>query len=412
MKTWPHGVAAHHRSLPVFWFSLIALIFSAFPLSASASVHKSAAWARAQFETATHLHEALDARASEDRSRADYQRVIDSYRRVYFGAPNSPKAEPSVAAVAQLLAEMGRGFEDRSILRSAISQYEFLRRQYPGGKGASEALLAIGQIYKDDLSDFRRARQTFEEFVAKYPRNRFAGEARQALAEIAASGNSRLTATIPKAGGIPQLHSGEVSNRPSTEASKSGKLAQVTGIRTWSTPDSTRVAIDLESDVQYESQRIDNPKRIVFDLLDTKLSPALVSKTFNVDDEFLKRIRLAQTVAGRTRIVMEVDEQSDFRASQLDDPPRLMIDIHADQKSANVGRTAARKPLGPVSGIGSPKKVIVEAEDEDQDSASQPATGSTNQHPSESAAGAQPGSGTAAQDRMRLKTQAAAPISS
>lgn len=98
------------------------------------------------------------------------------------------------------------------------------------------------------------------------------------------------------------------------------------GIRHWSTPDYTRVAIDLEQGVKYQSQRIDNPDRIFFDLLNTKLDPML-AKTFDVSDGLLRDIRMAQFAAGRTRVVLDLDELSEFQASLLSNPPRLIIDI-------------------------------------------------------------------------------------
>ncbi len=98
------------------------------------------------------------------------------------------------------------------------------------------------------------------------------------------------------------------------------------GIRHWSTPDYTRVAIDLEQGVKYQSQRIDNPDRVFFDLLNTQLDPKL-AKTFDVSDGLLKDIRMAQFAAGRTRVVLDLDELSEFQASLLTNPPRLIIDI-------------------------------------------------------------------------------------
>ena len=65
-----------------------------------------------------------------------------------------------------------------------------------------------------------------------------------------------------------------------------------------------------------------------FDLLDTKLDRQLVSKTFDVDDGFLKRIRISQFNPGRTRVVLETDEFTDFSASLVTNPPRLIIDVH------------------------------------------------------------------------------------
>ena len=102
----------------------------------------------------------------------------------------------------------------------------------------------------------------------------------------------------------------------------------MTGIRHWSTPDYTRVAIDLENEVNFASQRIAHPDRIFFDLRNTKLASTLVGKSFDVDDGFLKKIRVAQFQPGRTRVVLEVDDLSGYDAFLLPNPYRLIIDIH------------------------------------------------------------------------------------
>ena len=305
-------------------------------LPARAGGHKSEAWARTQFDTAERMREALNGRPASERTRREYARVVSAYRRIYYGSPTSTKADPSVVAVAELQVEMGRRFDDDDILRSAIAQYQFLRREYPGSKYRFDALFTIGEIYKDDLNDPARARTTFEEFLRRYPRNHLAEEARQALAEPVQqaslrSKDTRTSKAFNDENG-PDDADQNTSNDSDTKAdAKGGKPARVTGIRHWSTPDYTRVAIDLEQDVKYDSQRIDHPDRIFFDLLDTKLASTLVGKTFDVDDGFLKKIRVAQFQPGKTRVVLEVDDLSDYEAFLLPNPSRLIIDIHGRQ---------------------------------------------------------------------------------
>ena len=110
----------------------------------------------------------------------------------------------------------------------------------------------------------------------------------------------------------------------------------MTGVRHWSTPDYTRIAIDVEKEVKFGSQRLANPDRIYFDLRDTKLASTLVGKTFDVDDGFLKKIRAAEFQPGRTRIVLEVDELASYDAFLLPNPYRLIIDIHGKQKRSTM----------------------------------------------------------------------------
>ncbi len=115
----------------------------------------------------------------------------------------------------------------------------------------------------------------------------------------------------------------------------------MTGVRHWSTPDYTRVAIDVEQEVKFGSQRISNPDRIFFDLRDTKLASTLVGKTFDVDDGFLKKIRVAEFQPGRTRIVLEVDNLASYDAFLLPDPYRLIIDIHGKDVKGKEKRMTA-----------------------------------------------------------------------
>jgi N-acetylmuramoyl-L-alanine amidase len=115
------------------------------------------------------MREALNNLPSAQQSRHEYQRVIAAYRRVYYGSPASSKADPSVVAVAELLTEMGRRFNDDKVLRAAIGQYKFLRREYPGSRDRIDALFTVGQIYQDDLKDQSQAKQAFEEFLHRYP---------------------------------------------------------------------------------------------------------------------------------------------------------------------------------------------------------------------------------------------------
>src|SRR4029077_9100703 len=51
------------------------------------------------------------------------------------------------------------------------------------------------------------------------------------------------------------------------------KFPKVTGIRHWSSADSSTIVLDLEDQIQYEAHRLSRPNRIYFDLRDTRLAP-------------------------------------------------------------------------------------------------------------------------------------------
>src|SRR5258707_15826893 len=59
--------------------------------------------ARAQLETADRLRDSLEGNPEAQRTRHDFQKVIDAYRKVYYTAPSLPKADVAVQALAELL---------------------------------------------------------------------------------------------------------------------------------------------------------------------------------------------------------------------------------------------------------------------------------------------------------------------
>ena len=320
------------------------LLFAALPAAARG---KSDAWARQQFSSAERLRQTLNAQVPERRTRSEYQRVVEAYRRVYYGSPTSGKADSSVNSVAELLLEMGRRFDDDKLLHSALGQYEFLRREYPGSRYRFDALMAIGEIYRDDLDDPARARAAFSEFVHKYPHHHLADDATAALNEPVKQANLRSREPLAVPNPAP------AGNLPGA--------SRVTSIRHWSTPEYTRIAVDLAQPVQFSSKRIQNPDRIVLDLPGTRLDPKLAARILEVEAGPLKKVRAAQFQNGKARIVLETRKQTEYKAFLLDDPPRLIVDLNNSEfdsngvgagsapKSAVVGPQPAKPPVSSAS---------------------------------------------------------------
>jgi N-acetylmuramoyl-L-alanine amidase len=169
------------------------------------------------------------------------------------------------------------------------------------------------------------------ETASSFPPMPVTGAAPNAVAPVA-SADARDASTQGVA-----IQDGEIQGAAMMHVAKAaargrGQLARVTGIRHWSTPTYTRVAIDLGDDVTYEAARVPNPDRIYFDLHGTRLAQELVGKSFAVtDDGFLKKIRAAQFSNDMTRVVLDVNDVTEYSAFLLPDPYRLIIDIHGGQ---------------------------------------------------------------------------------
>ena len=368
--------------------------------AASAAQHRAAELT--PWERAERARDAFEATPEDQRTRAEYTRVMDGFRAIYHQTPQDMHAAESINAVAELLTEQGRGQHDPRLLKAAIGQYEFLRTQYPGSSLRVGALLAEAQIEENDLRDSVAARERYELLVTQYPRSSLAEEARAGLASIDAARNSnRATApearTLANHAGSPRTKDLASSRAPQGSASSvprapdpvaarnsspseaahdpyanlpngTGQVAQetdpappsaaarlvahrkgppatVTGIRHWSTPTYTRVAIDLGDEVSTRPPASPTPTA------STSTSTAHVSRRSSSakaspspTTASSRRIRAAQFSDDITRVVLDVNDVTEYSAFLLPNPYRLIIDIHgsASRRPRNV---ASSTPL-------------------------------------------------------------------
>src|SRR5271157_5651972 len=99
----------------------------------------------------------------------------------------------------------------------------------------------------------------------------------------------------------------------------------ITAVRHWSLPDVTRVAVEVSGEFQFRSDRLHNPERVYFDIPNSR--PHVTPRawyTENLDDRLLKRIRVAETAPGISRVVLDLAEGVEVTSSQLANPARLM----------------------------------------------------------------------------------------
>jgi N-acetylmuramoyl-L-alanine amidase len=297
--------------------------------------------ASAQYSRAEDQRAALNSKAANKRTLAEYKQVVSSYRRVYLITPHAPEVPDALLAVAELYIEMGDRF-GRSYYQSAVDSYRFLMHEYPTSKYGQDAMLRIAQLEKDQLGDAALASKTFGEFLKKYPRSPKRREAQEALAELALLQNNDNPAP-PKNAAAEAAPTGKTAN-DAAEASRtmvadagsasSGGAAgkpHVRRISTNATAESTRVTIDLDDSVKYSSARIRNPERIFFDLQAAKLTPELARASIHVEGDLLTAVRVAQNHAGVVRVVLDVNGVKDYTATLMSNPPELVIDLYRDE---------------------------------------------------------------------------------
>ena len=118
-------------------------------------------------------------------------------------------------------------------------------------------------------------------------------------------------------------------------AQRPSQQLEVTAVRFWTFAEVTRIAIETNGEFRFRSDRLDNPDRLFFDLLATKPRMGVKGvQTTAVGDKLLKRIRVAETQPGMTRVVLDLESPVEYKASQLSNPDRLMIELRAAAPAA------------------------------------------------------------------------------
>ena len=316
-----------------------ALAFCLIPAASAQSQKKIAA--RAQYARAEKMRASIEGLPQKERKLEDYQRLLEAYKKVPVISPQAPEVTPSLMTAAELYQDMGRQF-DPKYFQSSIDEYTFLLKQYPGSRHCAEALFTVGKIQQEDLNQLDDAEATYHQFLQRFPHSQKAEEAQQALKEIA-----EARAKESQAASSRKLDEQREIDR---------KLPRVTSIRHWNAENYTRIVIDLEDAVQYQSARIAEPDRIYFDLYKAKLSPALAGKTFDLQNGFLKAIRVAQNQKGTVRVVLDVDKVKEYSAFLLPNPYRLVIDVHGETPMLAKNHGAHSKAAGPAAPLAEEKQ--------------------------------------------------------
>ena len=277
-----------------------------------------------------------DAQAAEKRlhqsqarlnKKSEWNKVAKAYRKVVLAHPQSGYSDDALYYEGEIRLETFRRFEDGAARQRALDTYLLLANGYPASKWAKRARLTRGKLFLE-RSERKSASIELRKVTSQWPNTSEASEARRLL---------------------------ENMSRPKRAASESlpPGMVGVRNIRHWSDSkrEYTRVVIDLDKDVKYRQGKLENPDRIYFDLLGTRVTQALASKTFPVDGGFLKQIRVGQNNPDTVRVVLDFKSISDYNVFWLPDPYRLVVDI-----SGNKPAPAKRAPPTVVAAKPTPKR--------------------------------------------------------
>jgi N-acetylmuramoyl-L-alanine amidase len=251
---------------------------------------------------------------------------------------------------------------------ACIKKYQAVHSLDPSGPFAAQSLFMAGKLqfelyHRSGLADDKKiAKENFEKIVSKHASSPYKEKAAQYLLQITGnvpkpSDSAKRPAPAPNtkiaaeksAGTEPSKKSSSPSSSSSmdrgvsaTSIEKSSNfppfkagLIHVSGLRYWSNPTYTRVAIYTEKETPFTHQLIkkdtvnNKPPRLCVDFENSRLSSQF-NRMIPINDELLSDARAAQFTMESVRVVIDIKSFSSYKVFSLSNPFRVIVDVWGD----------------------------------------------------------------------------------
>jgi N-acetylmuramoyl-L-alanine amidase len=259
-------------------------------------------------------------------------------------------------------------------VRTVADEFELLAKRYPGSTQADDALWRGGKLSADAFAEFHEPREhaaavrLLQALNAQYPGSKFAKQAASQLAVLRAAKvpTAALSAPavaavpvtppvtapgpavtpppapIPPAAATPSAAPARTATRtahvprpipqPSTPSratpTKTATVATIKDIRRAAMHDIVRVVIELDREVIFHDEHLENPSRVFVDLPATQAASPLKDQTlrFDGDGDLVHQVRIGRHPGSTTRVVLDTEGVSSYSIYPLYNPYRLVID--------------------------------------------------------------------------------------
>ena len=295
------------------------------------------------------------------------------------GSTSARVAYERVLARERVLVTRASGSPAPRLVRRLVAEYEEVARRYARTGYADNALWQAAGLAADLhgrtrlASDRRTATRLLNQLVSGYPTSSLVPGARASLKALNAArqprartssvvastggaappGREASSRTVPEAPILapePSLLTRELHAMPAAPArpDTAPAVAKVLNVQRAVMPGLVRVTIELDAEVTFREQRIENPTRVFFDLKGATARESLEDAVLTFPDEAVRQIRLGRRPDQTTRVVMELDGPQHYSVFSLYNPFRIIVDFerHPDAVLAARPATLVSRSVG------------------------------------------------------------------
>lgn len=262
------------------------------------------------FNEANQLYSQLASNPAKAKDKEIWEIIARAFYSVYETYPSSKKAHSALFLSGKIYEEIGNRFKSTPAYEKSIDLSKRFVESYPSINLTDDAQIRIARIY-EELGNRTQAYVEYRMLTEKMPRGDMAGIAKKAQKRLAG-------------------HKPKNIDKYKYKRSKD-KRAKITKIRHWSTPDSTRVVIQLDKKATYNSRflradpSINKPPRLYVDVYNTYTDNKLHVEP--ITRGLLEDIKHSKNTRDKYRVVLYINSFDDYKVFSLQNPFRIIMDI-------------------------------------------------------------------------------------
>jgi N-acetylmuramoyl-L-alanine amidase len=323
-----HQLLSGKYSFTLLLLMLLLTLFSSadslFAENNSFSSHLSAS--ERQYKKAKDYYYQLRRDKSIQGNRQNWTKGAGVFRRIYLDDPKGELAPNCLFMMATMHYRMYLRFHIQADLDEAINYYRNVWLFFPDNTLADDAMYWAAEIHRKHKKNPDQAAQLYAQQIRRYQDGDKYAQALNRLREI---------------DDTHEISSREKLALPSGDTN----LVKVLPVQYWSSDNYTRIVIRSSGPVTYTSKLLERtgsqPRKLFIDFAHSTIDKKYQTPV-PIKEGLLQQIRSGQLNSNTVRINLDIESISTYKIFSLNDPFRVIVDVHGQQKVLSTSKTIPR----------------------------------------------------------------------
>jgi len=284
-----------------------------------------------QYQAAKEYFTLLERDRSLGKERTNWLNGTRNFRRIHLAQKKGPFGPTSLFMMAKMSRRMFEQFKFPIDLENAIEQFTEVATLYPAHSFADDALYDAAECARLGKGTEQQATSLYNRIIEVYPKSEFYPKA---LARIQEGQEKKPESLTPSTG---------------TEAvTGTNHLTQIAPVKYWSTTDYTRIVIQTSAPVSFNSSVVEKSgeqlRKLFVDFAHCYV-PQNLRDPIVLQEGLLKQIKPGQFSSDTVRVALDIGSLAEYKMFSLNDPFRVIIDIHGQAPSALLNELASKPTM-------------------------------------------------------------------